>query len=95
MIVKWTTAAELDRMDVMDYIAEDSVRAALEMDELFGASAARLADFPMLGKPGLVAGTRELVAHENYRLVYEIDQADKTVWILTLIHTSRRWPPIR
>lgn len=95
MIVKWTTAAELDRVDVMDHIAEDSVRAALAMDELFGAAAARLADFPMLGKPGLVAGTRELIAHENYRLVYEIDQADKTVWILTLIHTSRRWPPMR
>ncbi len=41
MIVKWTTAAELDRMDVMDCIAEDSVRAVLEMDDLFGAAAAR------------------------------------------------------
>ena len=38
------------------------------------------------------AGTRELVAHESYRLVYEIDGS--TVWVLALVHTARRWPPV-
>jgi len=33
----------------------------------------------------------ELIPHESYRLVYEID--GDVVWILTLVHTARRWPP--
>jgi len=39
----------------MTYIAADNVRAAVAMDELFGSAAARLADFPRLGKTGMVA----------------------------------------
>jgi toxin ParE1/3/4 len=65
------------------------------MDELFGSAAARLADFPLLGKPGQITGMRELIAHENYRLIYEVAEADGTVWVLALIHAARQWPPGR
>ena len=95
MRVRWTSQAEQDRADILAYIAVDNVRAALAMDELFGSAAARLADFPRLGKSGLVAGTRELIAHASYRLIYEVAAADDTVWVLALIHTARRWPPGR
>jgi toxin ParE1/3/4 len=63
------------------------------MDELFAEAAARLAEYPMLGKPGKISGTRELIPHESYRLVYEID--GDVVWMLALVHTARRWPPPR
>jgi plasmid stabilization system protein ParE len=63
------------------------------MDELFSESASRLTDHPKLGRVGKIQDTRELVAHEHYWLVYEID--NETVWILTLIHTARRWPPVK
>lgn len=76
-----------------DYIAADNPRAASRMDELFSDAAAQLAAHPMLGRPGKIPGTRELVPHESYRLVYEIE--GETVWILTLVHTARRWPPAR
>ena len=92
MKVRWTPEAERDRAAIMDYIADDNPRAALKMDELFGASAARLAEHSKLGRPGRIAGTRELLPHESYRLVYEID--DDVVWILALVHTARRWPPL-
>lgn len=95
MKVRWTGQAEQDRIDILVYIAGNNVRAAIAMDELFGSAADRLADFPLLGKPGLVAGTRELVAHENYRLIYEVAEADGAVWILALIHAARQWPPGR
>ena len=95
MKVRWTSQAELDRVDILAYLSDDNVRAAIAMDELFGSAAARLADFPLLGKPGQIAGTRELIAHENYRLIYEVVEADDTVWVLALIHTARRWPPAR
>jgi plasmid stabilization system protein ParE len=46
-----------------------------------------------MGRPGQIPGTRELIPHESYRVVYEV-QAD-TVWILALVHTARLWPPFR
>lgn len=92
MKVRWTPEAEQDRIEIIEYIAGDNPRAALRMDELFGEAAARLAGFPHMGRTGKIAGTRELIPHENYRLVYQIE--DETVWVLTLVHTSRQWPPL-
>ncbi|ADV02273.1 MAG: addiction module toxin RelE [Burkholderiales bacterium RIFCSPLOWO2_12_67_14] len=93
MRVVWTPEAQQDRADVWDYIAADNSRAAARMDEIFSDAAARLIQHPMLGKPGKIPGTRELIPHESYRLVYQID--GETVWILTLVHTARLWPPVR
>jgi addiction module RelE/StbE family toxin len=90
MKVFWATAAQRDRADIIDYISQDSPLAAIRMDELFADAAARLADHPRLGKAGLIPGTRELIPHESYRLVYEV-QGEK-VWILALVHTARMWP---
>lgn len=50
----------------------------------------RRADFPNMGRSGEIAGTREVIPHESYRIVYEIN--DKTVWVLALVHTARQWP---
>ena len=93
MKVLWTPQALQDRADVWDYIAADNPPAAARMDELFSYAVARLADHPKLGRPGKIQGTRELVTHESYRLVYEIN--DETVWVLALVHTAREWPLIR
>ena len=75
MRVVWTPEAQQDRADVWDYIAADNPRAAARMDEIFSDAAARLIQHPMLGKPGKIPGTRELIPHESYRLVYQIDGA--------------------
>lgn len=93
MIVRWTAAAEADRAEIFRYILAENPPAAIRLDELFGAAAGRLADHPRLGKPGKITGTRELIPHESYRLVYEVE--GDTVWILALVHTARLWPPVR
>lgn len=95
MNVRWTSHAEQDRTDIMTYIASENVRAAVALDEQFGVVSARLSEFPFLGKPGQVPGTREIVVHESYRMIYEVAEADDTVWVLGLVHTSRQWPPVR
>lgn len=93
MRVLWTLSAEQDRADVVDFIAQDNPLAAIRMDEVFAAAVDRLAEHPLMGRPGQIPGTRELIPHESYRLVYEV-QAD-TLWILALVHTARLWPPAR
>ena len=93
MKVVWTPEAEQDRAAIWDYLRARNPGAALRMDRLFGVAAARLAEFPLAGREGAIAGTREVSPHRNYRIVYEI--ADETVWILVLIHAARQWPPVR
>ncbi|GED22320.1 type II toxin-antitoxin system RelE/ParE family toxin [Halomonas halmophila] len=92
MKVVWTPEAEADRFDILEYIADDNPIAAVHMDRLFSDAAAALEHFPMQGRPGTILGTRELIPHENYRLVYEL--ADDRVWVLALMHTARQWPPV-
>lgn len=93
MKVIWTPEAEADRLDIVEYIADDNPIAAVRMDQLFSDAAATLAQFPMRGRPGTIVGTRELIPHESYRLVYELE--NETVWVLALVHTARQWPPVQ
>ena len=93
MIVIWTAEAEQDRADIWEHIATDNHGAAARIDALFRDAVARLAMHPMMGRTGRLAGTRELIPHESYRLVYEID--GDTVWVLAIVHTARQWPPVR
>lgn len=93
MRIIWTPEAQQDRADVWDYIAADNLQAAARMDELFSDAVATLMTNAKLGRPGRITGTRELIPHENYCLVYEVVQ--ETVWVLALVHTARQWPPVR
>jgi len=86
----WTRLAQADRRAIREYIATDDQRAALAMDELFTQKAARLAQLPEMGKPGRVDGTRELVAHRSYILIYAVK--DDHVQVLRIMHTARQWP---
>jgi len=49
--------------------------------------------FPIRVDWDLVAGTRKLIPHENYRLVYQTER--DAVWILALVHVARMWPPVQ
>lgn len=91
MIVRWTRQAMNDRASIFDYLAEKNPLAALSIDTAFEQAATQLGQFPYSGKIGLVIGTRELLPHPSYRLVYEV--GDSHVDILAIIHTSRQWPP--
>ena len=87
----WTPEAVQDRDDIYDYIEADNPIAALSLDESFSDKARYLMDHPGLGRKGRVAGTRELVVHRNYILVY--DAAGNSVRILRVIHAALQWPP--
>ena len=88
MKLYWTLEAIADRDAIFDYIEADNPAAALALDELFSEKAERLTDHPKLGRPGRVDGTRELVVHENYILIYDI--AGDLVRILRVLHAARR-----
>ena len=91
MELVWTPEAIQDRDDIYDYIEADNPAAALALDELFSEKAAHLVEHPDLGRPGRVADTRELVAHQNYILVYDL--VGNVVRVLRILHAARQWPP--
>lgn len=65
MSVVGTPDAQQDRADGWDYTSADSPRTAARMDEILSDAAARLSRNPMLGKPGSIPDTRELIPHES------------------------------
>lgn len=94
MRLLWTPEAIDDRRSIYDYIEGDNPSAALALDELLSEKASRLVDHPGVGRIGRVAGTLELVAHQNYILIYDMI-ADDQVRILRVLHAARQWPPVR
>ena len=91
MRLLWTPVALNNRRQIREYIERDNSEAALALDELISEKAARLVDFPALGRRGRVAGTRELVVHRNYLLIYQV--AGDTVRVLRVLHAAQQWLP--
>jgi len=87
----WTDNAISDRLAIYEYIESDNPLAAIEHDQLLAHMASRLMDHPHMGRPGRVFGTRELVAHRNYILVYDV-LGDEAIRILRVLHAARMWP---
>lgn len=89
----WTPESIQDRDEIYDYIEADNPAAAMALDELFEQKAGRLVDHPNLGRPGRIAETRELVAHQNYVLIYDV--TGDMVRMLRVLHAAIQWPSER
>ncbi|MEN3033279.1 type II toxin-antitoxin system RelE/ParE family toxin [Chromobacterium amazonense] len=87
----WRPMALADREAMLDFIGQDNPVAALAMDDRIKQRARQLLDKPNLGRRGRLDGTRELVAHPSYLLVYQIDAGGDVV-VLRVLHTAQRWP---
>lgn len=91
MRVRWTRPALAQLSAIQEYIAEDSPTAANRIVRGIRIDVGRLADFPALGRPGRVAGTRELVVNKGRHVVaYQV--RDRTVEIIAVIDARREWP---
>lgn len=90
MKLAWTRTAHSDRKVIREHIAQHAPKAALDLDGLISNKASLLIAHPELGRIGRVAGTRELVAHKNYILIYDL--TDSMVRILRILHSARQWP---
>jgi len=88
--VRWTRKA-LENLDaIAAYIALDNPARARSFVGEIKEKTTLLAQFPAIGRPGRVPGTRELVVHENYVVPYRVK--DGTVQILRVHHVARLWP---
>lgn len=90
MTLAWTPEAVADRRAIYAYIDADNPSAAVVMDEAFTDRTAQLLTHPMIGRPGRVESTRELVVQHNYLLIYDV--SGSMVRILRILHAAQRWP---
>lgn len=92
MRLRWTKLAEGDLDDIAAYIGQDSPAAAARVIlELIDRTESSLINYPAIGRPGRVIGTRELVIGQlPYIIPYRV--RDDVVEVLRVLHTSRRWP---
>ncbi|WP_274626243.1 type II toxin-antitoxin system RelE/ParE family toxin [Arvimicrobium flavum] len=92
MRIRWTPEAEADRLEIFEYVAAHDPAAADRLNATFDRAIDRIRRFPLSAREGKLIGSRELIPHPSYRIVYEI--RSDTIWIAAIFHTARRWPPI-
>lgn len=89
MRIEWRPEARADLKQLINYIADRNLPAAIELNQAIHAAASTVSRHPHLYRTGRVRGTREIVAHANYLLVYRVtDQLE----ILNVLHARQEYP---
>jgi toxin ParE1/3/4 len=89
--VEWSPQALNDLKEIYGRIAPDNPKAARGLHARILSCVSLLLTSPYMGRPGRVAGTREMVvAGTPYIVPYRI--AQDRLQILRVYHGSRQWP---
>jgi toxin ParE1/3/4 len=88
--IQWRPEAQADLETILAYIAERNQQAAFDLLDEIDRAVSQLPKHPNLYRPDRVAGTREMVVHRNYLLVYRMTST--TIEILSVVHARRRYP---
>lgn len=84
--------SDLDAIEA--WIARDNPLAAVDMWLLIDEQVSKLADAKFPRRPSQrVAGAYELVAHENYVVYFDQDEATCTLTVHAVVHVARQFPP--
>ena len=89
MLVEWRSEALADLWAILDYIDERNPAAADRLFLAIETAVQALPEHPYLYRQGRVAGTREIVVHPNYLIVYQVAHA---IEILGVLHARQEYP---
>ncbi|WP_085360948.1 type II toxin-antitoxin system mRNA interferase toxin, RelE/StbE family [Neisseria dumasiana] len=90
--IEWSETALQNLDEIIGYIFEANPTAALSMIDLVKDAAQNLAAMPYLGRIGRCSGTRELIVHPNYIIVYKVNIY--SIVIVNVLHTRQLYPTI-
>jgi toxin ParE1/3/4 len=89
--IKWHRSARADLAELAAFIAAQSPSAASRIIDEIERQVRLLSNYPELGRPGRVAGTRErAITGTPFVAVYPIET---DIVVLRILHGARRWPP--
>jgi len=89
--IRWLPQAQSNRLEQLDYIAQDNPLAAINQDEEIERQINMLLAHPQMGRPGRVTGTRELVISSTpFVVIYRLQ--GQSIEVLRLLHSAQQWP---
>jgi plasmid stabilization system protein ParE len=89
--ITWSPRAIAHLADVREFVAHDNPGTAGRIAMTLLAAVERLAEFPSRGRPGRIAGTRELVVTGTpYVIPYRL-RGDR-LEIIAVFHGRQKWP---
>jgi toxin ParE1/3/4 len=92
--IEWRVDARNDLAEIIGFIAQDSPAAARRMKDLIEAATIPLAEHPYLFRHSeRVPGTREVVAHPNYVVIYHVTSTK--IEIVAVVHARQQYPQSR
>lgn len=89
-LIEWRAEARADLAGIVGFIAQDSPSAAQRMKSQIEPTRRLAAEHPYLFRIGRAPGTREIIVHPNYMIVYRLLAA--SIEIVNVIHTRRQYP---
>ncbi|KPW97955.1 MULTISPECIES: type II toxin-antitoxin system RelE/ParE family toxin [Pseudomonas syringae group] len=90
MQIIWRQRARMSLAKIIRYISNEDPKAAQAILERLQSAILPVADHPYLYRPGRVPGTRELVAHPNYVMVYRVTL--ERIEVVNVIHARQEYP---
>ena len=91
MKIVWSRRAIRHLTALREYIAEDSPQNAAEVAGRIVETVELLVTQPQIGRPGRIAGTRELIVPDTpYLLPYRI--RSQRLEIIAVLHGRQKWP---
>lgn len=89
--IEWHPNARADLSAIIRYIADRNPSAARELKQQIESAIQPASAHPFIFRAGRVSGTREVIAHPNYLLVYRVTQS--RVEVLAVLHSRQQYPP--
>ncbi|HSV54128.1 MAG TPA: type II toxin-antitoxin system RelE/ParE family toxin [Burkholderiaceae bacterium] len=88
--IVWRVRARDSLADIVRHISQHNPIAARRIKTLIEEAVLPVAEHPYLFRPGRVPGTREVVAHPNYIVVYLV--AAERIEVVHVLHARQQYP---
>ncbi|ALB72693.1 type II toxin-antitoxin system RelE/ParE family toxin [Cronobacter muytjensii] len=88
--IQWTEAAKTDLFALISVVASDNPSAAQALLTRIEASILPAAHYPEMFREGRVADTREIIAHPNNIVVYNV--TSEYLLVLSVLHARQQFP---
>ncbi len=90
MLIEWRPEARASLREILSYISERNLIAAFNLGDEIERATSALTFHPYLYRLGKVAGTRELVVHPNYVVVYRVTIS--AIEVIDVLHSRQQYP---
>jgi toxin ParE1/3/4 len=89
----WSPESKRNLASIFQYLLLENPVAAVKVLELIESKVDGLQDHPAMGRPGRIAGTRELViVGTPYIAAYRLEDSPPRIEVVAVQHGARRWP---